>query len=78
MAPRMVLQALLEASWWFFGGKLAPKRPSQAMDKGGGRDDTKQVEDVRPRMVRGRRDLVLENGDVGSENREKPQLQRAF
>ena len=61
-----------------FWGKLAPKRLSQAMDKGGGRDDTKQVEDVRPRMVRGRRDLVPENVYLGYENREKPQLQRMF
>ena len=60
------------------GGKLAPKRVSQAMDEGGGRDDTKQVEDVRPRMVRGRRDLVPENGYVGSENREDAQLQGVF
>ena len=57
---------------------MAPKRHSQAMDEGGGRDDTKQVEDVRPRMVRERRDLVPENGDVGSENREKPQLKECF
>ena len=62
---------------------MAPKRPSQAMDEGGGRDDTKQVENVRPRMVRGRRDLVPdENAYLGGENREiygeKPQLQRVF
>ena len=57
---------------------MAPKRHSQAMDEGGGRDDTKQVEDVRPRMVRGPKDLVPENGYVRSENREKPQLHRVF
>ena len=60
MAPKVGLQALLEASWKGFWGKLAPKKPSRAVDEGGGRDDTKQVENVRPRMVRGRRDLVPE------------------
>ena len=62
----------------FFGGKLAPKTPSQAMDKGGGRDDTKQVENVRPRIPGGRRDVVPENSYLGSENHERPQLQRVF
>ena len=57
---------------------MAPKRHSQAMDEGGGRDDTKQVENVRPRMVRGRRDLVPENVYLGHENRERLQLQRVF
>ena len=57
---------------------MAAKRPSQAMDEGGGRDVSKQVENVRPRMVRERRDLVPENGYLGSENRDKPLLQRVF
>ena len=57
---------------------MAPKRPSQAMDEGGGRDDTKQVENVRPRMVRGRKDYVPENVSLGNENHEKTQLQRVF
>ena len=55
---------------------MAPKRHSQAMDEGGGRDDKKQVENVRPRMVRERRDLVPENTYFGNENLDKPQLQR--
>ncbi len=59
-------------------GKLAPKRPSQVMDEGGGRNGTKQVENVRPRTRRGRRDLVPVKGDLGSEDNEEPQLQRGF
>ena len=46
------------------------------MDEGGGRNGTKQVENVRPRMVRERRDLVPENIYFGNENLDKPQLQR--
>ena len=57
---------------------MAPKRPSQAMDEGGGRNGTKQVENVRPRTLRAQRDLVPENGYLGSENSERPQLQRVF
>jgi len=62
----------------FFGGKLAPNRPSQAMDEGGGRNGTKQVENGRPRTPFAQRDLVPENGYLGNENSEKPQLQRVF
>ena len=52
---------------------MAPKRLSQAMDEGGGRNGTKQVENVRPRTLRAQRDLVSENVYLGSENREKPE-----
>jgi len=62
----------------FFGGKLAPKRLCQAMDEGGGRNGTKQVENARPRMPKTRGDLVPENAYLGYENREKLAWQRMF
>ena len=65
------LERLSGASW-------LRKGLSQAMDEGGGRDDTKQGENVRPRTRGGGSDLVPENVYVGNENREKPQLQRVF
>ena len=74
----MVPQVLLEASWEVFGGQVGSEKASRTMDEGGGRNGTKQVENVRPGTLRAQRDLVPENGYLGSENSEQPQLQRVF
>ena len=60
------------------GCKLAPKQVSQAMDEGGGTDDTKEVENVRPRIPFARGELVPENEYLGSGKHEKRDLPRVF